>query len=284
MSPSAVAAGAGRDPRQGGAAVRFFRGFGYLFEAWGFVFGKHPGLVAYCLAPLVINLLAFGGAAVGLYYYYDDLVALIWARPSSWRVIFWYLLYVFIFLAVMLLAYLGFFVVQAVLSAPFNDLLSERVEELAYDRPPPPFSVGRLLAGLGRTVLHELGKLGIYVSVMLPLFLLNLFVPVLGPVVFLCVGFYVTALFFAYDFMDYCMGRRAWRFGRKWAALKAHRALTLGFGSALAVALLVPVVGLLCVPMAAVGGTLLFCDLERVGAFDQAHGADPLAASPGLRG
>ena len=42
---------------------------------------------------------------------------------------------------VLLLSYVAFFVVQAILSAPFNDLLSERVEQLAYGNEPPPFSM-----------------------------------------------------------------------------------------------------------------------------------------------
>jgi CysZ protein len=220
--------------------------------------------------PLLINVLVFSGVAVGLYYYYGDLVELIWARPDSWLYrALWYVLYVFILLLILLVAYAAFFVVQAALSAPFNDLLSERVEHLAFGREPPPFSWGRLGRGLVRALTHELSKLGVYVLIMGPLFLLNLVIPVVGPVVFLIGGFYATAIFFAYDFMDYSMDRREWPFRRKWSVVKQNRALTFGFGSSLALALLVPVLGLMSVPMAAVGGTLLFSDLDRAGAFEQ---------------
>jgi CysZ protein len=268
-----------KDPRDGGALTRLFRGFGYLFEGWGFVFGKHPSLLKHCLLPLAINLLVFSGVAVGLYFFYGDLVNLIWAKPTSWFTrILWYLLYVFIFLVVMLIVYVAFFVVQAILSAPFNDLLSEKVEHLAYGLEAPKFSWGRFSRSLGRTVLHELIKLGIWIGIMLPLFLLNLVIPVLGPMLFLVVGFWVTATFFGYDYLDYSMGRREWSFSRKWKVLRENRALTFGFGSSIAVALLIPVVGILCVPMVAVGGTLLFCDLERAGAFAEAEAAAAAAA------
>jgi CysZ protein len=256
------------DPRQGHLFVRMARGFGYLFEGWGFVLGKHPSLIKHCLMPLAINLLVFVLAAIGLYYFYGDLVNLIWARPGSWFLrIFWYLFYVFIFLLVILIAYVGFFVVQAILSAPFNDLLSERVEQLVAGETPPPFSLARFSRIILRTVLHELARLGIWIGVMLPLFLLNLVLPFFGPLIFLVGGFYVTATFFGYTYLDYSMSRREWSFGRKWKVLLANRGLTFGFGSSLATALLVPVAGILCVPMAAVGGTLMFCDLERAGAF-----------------
>lgn len=257
-----------KDPREGGAFSRLFRGAGYLGQGFGFVFSSHPSLLKFCLLPLLINLLVFVGVGIGLYFYYGDIVAWIWARPDSWLMrILWYLLYVFIFLLVLLLSYLTFFVLQAILSAPFNDVLSERTEQLAFGNEPPPFSVGLLLKGLGKTIGHETAKMGLYLAVMVPLLLLSVLFAVLSPVVSV-IGFYFTAIFFAYDFMDFSMGRRLWSFSRKWNALKQNRALTLGFGAALAGALLIPVFGLLCVPISAVGGTLLFCDLEAAGAFE----------------
>lgn len=262
------------DPRRGNAIVRIFRGFGYLFEGWAFVFSRHPSLLKFCLLPLLINILVFSGVAVSLYFYYGDLVALIWAKPETWLLqILWYLAYIFIFLIILLLAYLAFFIVQALLSAPFNDLLSERVEILTTGEEPPAFSWDRLIRGLGKTMLHELAKLGIWVAIMAPAFLVS-FVPVIGKPVFAVIGFYITATFFAYDYIDYSMARREWTFKEKRALLKQNRALSFGFGSSLAVALLIPVVGLLCVPMAAVGGTLLFCDLQWAVENDGGEGED----------
>jgi CysZ protein len=275
--PSVAAPTASIDPRSGSAAARFARGFGYLFRGWSFVLGNHPRLILLCLLPLLINILVFCGMLVALYYFYGDLVNLIWAKPASWFVrIFWYLFYVFIFLLVMLMAYGAFFVVQALLSAPFNDLLSEHTERLAYAHDPPPFSMARLTRNLGRTLLGELTKLTVYLLIIGPLFLMNLILPLVGPALFLSVGFYLTATFFGYDYLDFCMARREWPLGRKWRVLRANQGLMLGFGSALALALLMPVFGILCVPMAAVGGTLLFCDLERAGAFE-ASGPEPPA-------
>lgn len=258
------------DPRSGNAIVRFFRGFGYLFRGIGFVFSKHPALLKFCLLPLLINLLVFVGAGIALYHYYGDLVALIWARPNNWFFrLFWYLLYIFIFIAVMLIAYVAFFIVQALLSAPFNDVLSERVEQLAYGHEPPPFSAARLAKDLGRTIAHQALKLLVWVAIMVPLFLLNVFVPVIGSALFLIGGSYVTAFFFAYDYLDYAMARRQWSFSTKMATLKEHRALGLGLGGSLMLCLLVPLLGVLCVPFMTVGGTLLFCDLQQVGAFEE---------------
>jgi CysZ protein len=255
------------DPRTGNKISQLFRGFGYLFSGWSFV-GKHPGLFKYLFIPLLINILAFIGVGFAVYYYYSDIVAWIWSKPDGWfGRIFWYLFYIFIFLTVLLLGYVAFFIVQAIISAPFNDLLSERVESIVYKRAPKPFSWGVLLAGLGMTILHELAKLSLWLLMMAPLFLLN-FVPVIGFVVFPIGGLYISARFFSYDSMDLCMARRMWKFRKKWGALRRHRALTTGFGSAVAGSLLIPILGFFTMPMAAVAGTLLFCDLEQHGAFE----------------
>lgn len=266
------------DPREGGRADQLFRGMGYLFRGWGFV-GKHGSLVKFCILPTILTILVFFGVGFLLYHYYGDLVALIWAKPSFWLWrIFWYLLYVLIFVAVLLIGYVAFFVVQGIITAPFNDLLSEKVEELAYGREPKPFVWGTFAKGIGMTLLHEVAKLSLWLAVMIPLFLIS-FIPVIGTVVFAVGGFITTARFFAYDHLDYCMARRLWPFKRKRAALKAHRALTSGFGAGVALVVLIPVVGLLSIPMAAVGGTLLFCDLEKVGAFEPQQEEPPPAAS-----
>ncbi len=257
------------DPRQGNTATRLARGFGYLFKGWGFVL-KHPSLIKYCLLPFLINLVVFAGVAALFIYTYDDLIALIWAKPvSSLARIFWYLLNVFLILLTVLLAYGTFFIVQAMLAAPFNDLLSEKVELIAYGNRPLPFAPGQMLGDIGRTVFHELGKIAIYLGVMAPLLVLNWTIPVLGQALLLVVGFLFTTTFFSYDYLDLCMARRRWGFRRKWRVLRNNGALSIGFGSALSASLLIPVFGLMCVPIAAVGGALLFNDLDRAGAFSE---------------
>jgi uncharacterized protein involved in cysteine biosynthesis len=79
------------------------------------------------------------------------------------------------------------------------------------------------------------------------------------------------------------MDRRQWGFKAKWTLLKANRALTFGFGAAVALMLMIPLVGLLCAPTAAVGGTLLFCDLEQGGALlglEGQQGSQRVAQAP----
>ncbi len=257
------------DPREGIFTTRAARGAGYLMRGYRFVFSEHRELIRLCMIPLLINLVLFAGAATGLVYYWGDIINWIWPQPEAWGwKILWYVLYVFMVAMVLLMGYVLFFAVQGILSAPFNDLLSERVEQLAYGKAPPPASAGRMARGVAVALAHEARKQGIYVLGMGALLVLKLVIPVAGPVIFLVGGFLLSASFFCYDFMDFSMARRELSWTQKRGLLRQNRFLTFGFGTIMAGAMAVPILSSVSMPMAAVGGTLLFCDLERAGALE----------------
>lgn len=258
------------DPRQGLAPTRVLRGAGYLRRGYHFIFSEHRDLLKLCLIPLLINLAVFTVAAAGLYMYWGEIINWIWPRPDAWGwKILWYILYVFMVAMVLLMGYVLFFALQGILSAPFNDLISERVEQRAYGKAPPPTTAGRLARGVAASLVCEARKQGLYVLGMGLLLLIKLLIPVAGPVIFLVGGFLLSASFFCYDFMDFSMARRELSWAHKRAVLRENRALTLGFGAILAGAMAVPLVSSVSMPMAAVGGTLLFCDLEQAGALEK---------------
>lgn len=242
------------------------KGFGYALLGWRFV-GQHPELLKYCILPLVLTLLGFLGISTLFYFYFDEIIGLIWQKPEGWLLVLWWVFKILMVPAMILIGYMVFFVVVGIVAAPFNDLLSEKAEEIAYGTEPKPFSIGYMMRGLGRTLLHELAKLGIYLAWMVPLLLVN-FIPAIGSIIFTGVGFWLTARFCAYDNLDFSMARREWSFAKKQKMLKTNRSVTMSFGTGVALFLLIPIVGVLTLPFSAIGGTLLFCDLEQMGAFN----------------
>lgn len=269
------------DPRAGGSATRLLRGARYLTRAWGFVFSEHPSLLKYCALPLMISMAVITGVVATLGYYYNDIVGAIWARPEQWYwMILWYLMYVFMLLLVIVVGYVAFFLLQTLLSAPFNDMLTEQVELIAYGKTPPPFNFAKFARGIAVSLVHALIKLSIYLVFMLPLLLLGWVIPFVGPVISSVGGFIVTAYFICYDQMDFSMARREWSFGNKIRVVTANMGLTFGLGGAMAGMLWIPIIGILFLPLAAVGGTLLFCDLERNGALVHAGPQLPAAVPP----
>jgi CysZ protein len=149
-----------------------------------------------------------------------------------------------------------------VVAAPFNDALSEAVERLQRTGAPGDLTFGKVLRDLGRTVGLEAVKLACYGAVMLPLFIASLLLPGAGAVVYSVVGFGLTALFLAIDYVDWPASRRELPLRRRFALARAHVRPKRGRGVGLWVIMLIPLLNLFFMPAAVAGATLMYLDLH----------------------
>jgi CysZ protein len=158
---------------------------------------------------------------------------------------------------------------QAVAS-PFLDVLSERVETLVLGTAPVPSSAGRVVASMRMAVGDLVWTLVYWVLLNLPLFVLGL---VAAPVS-AGLGFVVSAVLLAQEFVGLALARRLVPYRRRFAIFRGHRAVALGFGAACMLLFAVPGLNLVLLPVATVGGTLLYCDLTSArGAATSSRGA-----------
>ena len=253
------------------APIGFWRGIGYPFKGLSFVFGKHPELARIWIFPIFLTFLAFIGAVWGAWALQDDLVNYFWAEPSGEG--FWSgagrlahgLLELLAFLVLLVSSFFLVLGLSTVIAAPFNDALSEEVERLSTGRTGPSFSLRSVGRDLVRTVGIELGKLVLWLAIMLPLFLLSFAIPVAGQIVYSVVGFVITSLYFAVDYIDWPAARRNKAIGYRTRLLRERFAACFGFGAGVLLLLWVPGLNLFFMPAAVAGGTLLFLDLEGEG-------------------
>lgn len=252
----------------------FWSGFRYPFKGARFVYIKHLGLARFWIWPIIITALVFTGVAACVWLFHDDLLALMWAEPTgdgAWagvqRVIR-PVAQVILFIVLIVAGLFAVYVLTSLFAAPFNDMLSEEVERISLGREAPPFSLRRLVRDLLMTLRLELSKAVIYVLVMIPAFILSLLVPVVGQVVYAIFGYFFTMVFFAIDYTDWPLARRGWGVRRRIRILRANLARMLGLGAAVWLLLIIPFVGLMFMPAAVAGGTLLVLDLEDEGALD----------------
>lgn len=249
-------------------AVGYVRGIAFALRGFKFVYSQHLGLVRFWIFPLILTLGAIAVVTWLGIHYHDALVSSLWSEPtgdgfgaSALRFLHGF---VELLAAVVLViaGTLAVLMLTNLIAAPFNDALSEEVERLATGREPAPFSLSRLLADMVRTIRVELTKLLVYLLVMVPLFVLSLAVPVVGQVVYTVFGFVFTAMYFAIDYVDWPASRRA--LGVRYRANMARRYFPamFGFGSAVWLLLLVPILNLFLMPAAVAGGTLLYLELE----------------------
>jgi len=252
----------GQTPRTVAAAPlgAFLGGFWAFVRGLGFM-ATHRRLSLYIAAPLLINVVLLGGIlAVGYLYFgrwIDAGVQIEWARALG--VVLRALVKIVFVIAGLVVMFFTFTLVGDLVAAPFNDLLSEKTEQLALGTGfEEPFVLKQFARDVMRSIAEALKLLMFKVAILVPL-LLFLFVPVVG-----AVPIFVAALFFAaLDYLDLPMDRKRFRLGEKKRVIMRNKARCLGFGVAVYVSLFIPLVNLLVIPVGVVGGTLLFLQMRK---------------------
>lgn len=246
----------------------FIRGLSYPLRGFA-ILRRHPGLMRLWLAPIVITWLALGLSVWLAFAYSDDLLALVWAPPPKGGALeillsaLWWALRAVAFVIGLSLMVVTCIVASTLVAAPFNDALSEAIELREAGIAGPPFSLARLVRDVLRSVRVELTKLLVFACVMGPLFVVSLLAPGVGQLLYVLVGTLFTALYFAFDYIDWPASRRGFDLRARLALLRARPLLTLGFGFGVWACLFVPLLNLAFMPLAVAGGTMLFLELER---------------------
>jgi CysZ protein len=155
-----------------------------------------------------------------------------------------------------------------VIASPFLDLLSEKVEALILDRPAPRFQVQRMFHSVWVSLSDLLGGLAFMLAVNIPIFLLSLTVVAAVPAA--VAGFVASALLLTHEFVGLSLARRFVNYRGRWKVVRQNTWAAIGFGSTAMVLVMVPGVNLLLLPLAAVGGTMMYCDLLQSGRIDLA--------------
>jgi len=269
-----------------GPVGRFARGFGYGLEGLRWL-GRHPHLSRYWLPPVVVTIALFVALQVLAVRFYPELRDMLWkgspedaCRVSAWyswacvlRAAYW----VSGMIAWLLAAGAAMIVtllMSLALSAPFNDALSEAVERERGVRRGVDVSLGAIVRDAARSLRLEALKLGAYLGLMTPLLVVSWLVPGVGQVLYVGVGGLLTVSYLALEFVDWSASRREWSVRRRFALLREHPSLLLGFGACVWGLLFVPVLGWLLMPAAVIGGTLLFLDLEQSGSLPSSAADD----------
>ncbi|MFY0580380.1 EI24 domain-containing protein [Cystobacter fuscus] len=158
----------------------------------------------------------------------------------------------------------GASVVVPLVLAPLQDPLSELTEECCGGYSPPPFRLGAFFRGLVLGVSHTLARiffLLLGLGVLLPLHL----VPGVGSIAWAVLGTLWTMLWLAGEHLAAPMTRHQYPFGQVRRVLRQRWPLCLGFGAGVYVLLWVPLLNNFFLPVAVVGGTLLYRGLLAVG-------------------
>ena len=144
----------------------------------------------------------------------------------------------------------------ALIAGPFNEMLSEAIEERITGVPGPKFRLGHFLYDALIGAIHALRRITVYLFLMGLLLLTGLIVPVIGTALAAVGGAILTARFASYDAYDAVYARRRMPYKAKMAALNANLSRSMGLGAVVSALLLVPGLNLLALSIGAAGATL----------------------------
>ena len=158
-----------------------------------------------------------------------------------------------------MLGFYTFTLIGNLVAAPFNGMLAEAVERELTGRPVDgPTGLKSIAKDVASSLASEVRKLAYVLKFMVPLALLFL-IPVINLAApFLWLAF--SAWMLAISYADFPMGNHGLRFHEIRARLSERRLLTLGFGGAVMVGIMIPFLNLLMIPAAVAGATAMWVD------------------------
>jgi len=226
----------------------FFNGAGYLFE--GLKLLLHPKLRLFVLVPVLINALIFIVITTTLVQQFSNILELFMEWLPNWLDFLAWVLGVLLALFVVLIYGYSFSIITNVIAAPFYGFLAEKAEALISGEAPEGEP---LLQMIPRTIFRELRKLWYLVWRSLFFLILSL-VPLIGPV--------LAAIWAAWSmsiqYSDYAADNHQTPFGQLRSLLGTRLYSALGFGAVVMLGMMVPVVNIIVMPAAVIGGTLFW--------------------------
>ncbi|MGM0562985.1 MAG: sulfate transporter CysZ [Pseudomonadota bacterium] len=255
----------------------FLRGFRYAVD--GFTLIKAPVLRRYVVVPFIINALLF---SLGLWYLGSHFGELMESVPQwlpeqldlpGWLewfntlyagfmvVVGWlrYLLWILFLALYLIITFYTFTVITNILCAPFNGFFSAAVERhLLGDEVD---HVERSIAEEVRlAMISESKKLLYMFKYLLPLLglVVVMYVTVIGQPLIPVVWFVYGAWMLSFDYTDFPLANHGLTFAEERPLLKRNKTLAMGFGSAILLMTMVPVLNFFAVPVGVAGATKMY--------------------------
>ncbi len=224
-----------------------------LFDAFaGFRLIFRSGVKRYLLIPLLINIALFT-AAISLLSRQME----IWMARllPDWLGFLEWIIWPLFALMVMLALFYSFTLIANLIAAPFNSLLSARIEASLTGQTPQDMTQDKFWKMTLRTIASELRKLLYFIKWLIPLGIVSL-IPVVNVVAPL-LWFLYAAWSFALEYTDYPLANHGQLFDEIRQYNRQHRLRALGFGTVVFFMTSIPFLNFFSMPVAVAGATRL---------------------------
>jgi len=258
------------DPRPMKPFKDFATGFGYILRGFSYFFANRR-LWKHVIFPLLINILLLSVSLTILTVYIGDiteyfrnLFGLTYKDLAelAWYLKIWFFLYnILIWMVKLVVGVIAFvvwgiilFVIAQIVTSPFYDTLSEKVEKI--ERPDlSEFTFAQVLKLIPRIVFTEMGKMVVLIAIPLILMLFNL-IPGIGGFIYLVLSFVFTSVTYSSSFADYPQARKNEKLALRISFVRKNFFLLLGFG----LPVFIPFVNIFITPFMVTAGTLIWIE------------------------
>lgn len=240
----------------------FLLGIRYFIKGMKTLF--RPGLRIFVLVPFLLNLIIFSGLFVLLFMQFDPLQQWFVGSMPGWLSFEWLFAFLFgiIFLVTAFISIQSFTLFGNLLIAPFNGILSEKTEILLTGEVMDSnWHWKALIKQIPQSLYREIRKILYFLP--RALFLLILFIIPVVNVVAGFLWFIFGAWMMAIQYADYPMDNNRKSFAELHTWLKSSRLTALGFGTAVVVCAMIPLVNFIVMPAAVVGATIFWIENYR---------------------
>lgn len=232
---------------------------GSLMLARGFELVRKPEIRAYVIMPLLINFALFAGLIWFGYSQFTPMVEWVMDFVPDFLGFLRWIIWTIITSMTAIIVFFTFTPIANIVAAPFNALMSEKIEEMLTGQ--DINADMSFLALTISTVSSQLGKL-IYILLWSAGLLLVSMIPAINfisPVLWVIFGSWLLSL----EYLDYPMGNHNLSFCQQKKILKQRRRLSLGFGGMVMILTSIPIVNFFVMPIAVAGATAMWVEQLR---------------------
>lgn len=231
----------------------FFKGMLYVF--YGLRLVSSQGLKRFIVIPIMFNLILFMASFYWIYHFINSYSDYYMNKIPTWLGFLNELILILIIILSFFLFISLFTVLFNIVASPFNGLLAEKVQQLFYKSSIPSVSFADMIL---RSIKRQ-GQFLLYFIPRLLVILVLFFVPLIQAV-YPFLWFLFTGWILSTQYQDLAMDNNLISFKQMRLMTKERSMLSLGFGCGVNILSFIPFLNLLTVPVAVIGGVMLFCE------------------------
>ncbi|OGT38715.1 MAG: hypothetical protein A3F11_03750 [Gammaproteobacteria bacterium RIFCSPHIGHO2_12_FULL_37_14] len=226
-------------------------GANYFIEGLRLIF--KPGLRRFVIIPCIINIILFTGLFILLSHYIHIFNTWFEGHLPTWLQWMSVILWLFFLVGFILIFIYTFVIMANLISAPFNGLLAEKVEFFLTGKKLTARSVMSNLLDIPRILGRQFAIVLGYLPLAIIIFIL-FFVPMMQMLAAVA-WFFFNAWFITLLYVDFPTDNHRIPLRVVRTLLKKNRWSSLGFGIAVLLAMMIPVLNFIAIPAAVAGAT-----------------------------